>query len=983
MRTVLKKMDCKRLNQSFYYIYCPIARLMISFFPAFLNVRPNIRNKNTMKRVQAFLILLLIVAAGMSFVPVKSAFSPRSSAPDSAVFTDPSPRYQAVDPAFSIQRIEYAGATTILHILIKPSEGQISLFGSTTSDSWHLQSGKEIFPLIALRQVARDGKIEEDRLGRGESVFLEFSPGAVITCKAVFPLVSDNIASVNMTQGYNRTDRVIFRNIALNTQYGKKPKQPASNPTDEQLAETENHSADNPSSDENGLHTLKTAYEDSLKTAKDKSVVGRLWGSIAQLDLLSGDYDMALDNYKNSLKAFRESGNSKGMAGALSGLGGVSFYKNDRAAALGYYEEALDIQQKLNDKQGASTTLTNMGTIYDSWFRFDQAVHYYDQALNLKKQINDKGGVAKLQYRIGNVYFESGNYDKSLDFYQQNLATEKELGNKSELAASFNNIGVLYYEKTDYEHALENYELSLQNSEAAGDKGDMGGTLNNIGNIKYDQKFFEEALEYYNRSLKAKENTGNKQGMAISLFNIGNTYQAMEDYQNAISSYQKSNQLARETGYRALISETYTEIAKLQSLVSNCKEAYESLKSVADMQRGAKSSRQLSEMLPKYMERGIKTEKMLASELANVRRQFSEQGVELNKALEEVENQKLISRLIEKRNQDEIAILAKDNQIKQAAIRKQRTLLGFLATVLMLILIFTFMIFRQYSQKKKAYVMLEHKNDEIGRQNIVLTSQKLEIERQQKDIRDSITYASRIQKAVLPPVEILEKALPDHFILYKPRDIVSGDFFWFRRFESKLVIVAADCTGHGVPGAFMSMLGVAFLNEIMNQLPKIETDGILNSLRDNVMSALHQTGREGEAQDGMDMALCIIDLSTRKLQFSGAYNPLYVISGEELVQVKADKMPIGISLKPPRPFTSQEVELKSGDILYMFSDGYADQLGGPHETKFLLSRFRDLILSIRKEPMSKQKVALDQSFENWRGTNEQIDDILVLGIRMP
>ena len=260
--------------------------------------------------------------------------------------------------------------------------------------------------------------------------------------------------------------------------------------------------------------------------------------------------------------------------------------------------------------------------------------------------------------------------------------------------------------------------------------------------------------------------------------------------------------------------------------------------------------------------------------------------------------------------------------------------------------------------------------------------QKDEIEEKNKEITDSIHYASRIQSAILPPSDSLDNTISDFFILYMPRDIVSGDFYWINSDKKKLVTVAADCTGHGVPGAFMSMLGVAFLNEIVRKHDQITADEILNQLRAAIIKSLRQTGKEGENKDGMDIALCIYDLEKMKLQFSGANNPLLLIRNEEMIVYKADKMPIGIHARADEPFTLYEMDILPGDIFYSFSDGYVDQFGGPEGKKFLSKQFKEYLLEIHKEDLKKQEQLLKNKITDWMSKVWQVDDILVMGIKI-
>jgi len=274
--------------------------------------------------------------------------------------------------------------------------------------------------------------------------------------------------------------------------------------------------------------------------------------------------------------------------------------------------------------------------------------------------------------------------------------------------------------------------------------------------------------------------------------------------------------------------------------------------------------------------------------------------------------------------------------------------------------------------------------DEITKQRDIATKQRDEIAHIQKETMDSIFYAKRIQTAILPPSKQISETIPEHFILYRPRDIVSGDFYWFKTEGDNVIFVAADCTGHGVPGAFMSMLGSAFLNEIVGKYKdNLNTGTILNDLRLLVVDSLHQTGKIEEAKDGMDIAMCVLNTKTLKLQFSGAFNPMFLVRNDDLIEYKADRMPIGIFDNLEQRFTTSEIDVIENDSIYIFSDGYASQFGGKRGKKFMSSRLKKLILTIQDKDMREQKEMLDATFENWMGVKyEQIDDVLVIGFKI-
>ena len=262
-----------------------------------------------------------------------------------------------------------------------------------------------------------------------------------------------------------------------------------------------------------------------------------------------------------------------------------------------------------------------------------------------------------------------------------------------------------------------------------------------------------------------------------------------------------------------------------------------------------------------------------------------------------------------------------------------------------------------------------------------IQKQRDEIEKQRKSLTDSIRYAGNIQKAILPSNEIFQRILPNSFVLFRPRDIVSGDFFWIAKKEHRVVVVAGDCTGHGVPGAFMSILGITYLNEITSKDDIPPANRILNILREKIMKALHQTGDEFEQRDGMDLALYIVDYENKELQFSGANNPLYLIRKNSLIEYKGDRMPIGINATEEKSFKTNRIPLEKNDAIYIFTDGYADQFGGPEGKKFKYRKFRQMLMSMQKSSIKSQKERLWNEFLAWKGQHDQVDDVLIIGYR--
>jgi sigma-B regulation protein RsbU (phosphoserine phosphatase) len=277
---------------------------------------------------------------------------------------------------------------------------------------------------------------------------------------------------------------------------------------------------------------------------------------------------------------------------------------------------------------------------------------------------------------------------------------------------------------------------------------------------------------------------------------------------------------------------------------------------------------------------------------------------------------------------------------------------------------------------------IRHQNYELEIKHQELLAQHHEIAQQRKEMLDDILYSKRIQKAIFPADELANELFPDHFILNMPRNIVSGDFYWISKINNLRILAVVDCTGHGISGAFMTLAGTAFLNEILNRKTIVNAAEILFELRVLVMNLLKQTGEEGEAADGMDITLIMIDEDNKQLQFAGANNPLYLVSKGELFIYKGDRMPIGIHMQFDKPFTQHKLTIQKGDMVYLFSDGYADQFGGPKNKKFRYNQFQELLLEIHKNAPDKQKEILSRTIVDWMGNNEQIDDILIFGFRV-
>ena len=574
--------------------------------------------------------------------------------------------------------------------------------------------------------------------------------------------------------------------------------------------------------------------------------------------------------------------------------------------------------------------------------------------------------MAESYNNIGVIHYQQGNIPLTLEYYGKSLRIREELNDKEGMATSYNNVGVIHRDQGNLSLSLEYYAKSLKIREELNDKRGIALSYNNIGLIHRDQGTLPLALEYYSKSLKIREKLNDKKGMAVSYNNIGLTQLKQGKLLAAGQNGAKSLALAQEIGYPENIKRAANLLSKVYEKQGKGMDALEMYR------------------LEITMRDSINNE---ASQKASAQQQ-AKYEYEKEKALSDAEHQKQLA-------------IAAEQEARQKVISYAS------GSVLLLVIGFLFFVFNRLKVTKQQKIEIEQQKELVDEKN--------------KEVMDSIRYAERIQQALLKNEEYQSPHLPEHFILFKPKDIVSGDFYWALEKEGPsnspeggdkfLYLAAVDCTGHGVPGAFLTMLGTSFLNEINAHEKILSPAVILDELRDRVIRELSQSGKDGENNDGMDISLMRLNLKTNELQWAGANNPLWVITSNnrlsgldpeslsnekiassdlsarnrnddfELTEIKGNKQSIGFGYNMT-PFTNHILQLKEKDYICIFSDGYADQFGGIKGKKYKYKTFKDKLIEICQQPMAEQKQILNTEFENWKGNLEQIDDVCVIGVRL-
>ena len=593
-----------------------------------------------------------------------------------------------------------------------------------------------------------------------------------------------------------------------------------------------------------------------------------------------------------------------------------------------YIKEGLALAQKLNNIKAVVDFQLLQSNAFINDRKFESALSNDFLTIEIAEEIDDETYAIRTLIDIGKCYSQLNQTELAVNYLNKAYRMAQKGDAKYLQIEILTSLGNSVSNKESKSEALRYYIEALQLSEKVNYTKNIAALNSNIADMFLAQRDYTKSMNYYNNALLISQSTHNLRDEAYFTSNIGALYLNLNQTDKAEEAQLKALTIAEGFNDKFLLANIYGQLAKTYEKMDKYVKAYNYQRKLLDIELktyNEQNARQIAEVQTKY--ETVRTEK----ELGDLKMQ------QINK----------------------------DKNLQQYKIGLIALII---TTILVVIILITLAAFSR--QRKRLNFALQEKNKLIETQN--------------KKITDSINYAKRIQDSILPEADEIQKILPQSFVLFQPKDIVSGDFFWLSQIDNRILIAVADCTGHGVPGAFMSMIGNTLLNEIINYNPYLLPSKILALLNNRVAKALHQKyGTIQSQDDGMDISLCCIDYANSEIKFAGANHSIYLIHNNEVQEIRGDIYSIGgVFAKQEVSFTDKVISIEKGAMLYLFTDGYKDQFGGAERLKFKSSRFEKLLLEIYQLPLHQQKDMLDNAFKNWKGTLAQLDDVLVAGIKL-
>ena len=709
--------------------------------------------------------------------------------------------------------------------------------------------------------------------------------------------------------------------------------------------------------------------------AADDTVKVDLYNRISHRYKLISEYEKAVENAQKAKALAEKLSYNAGLGDALINLGTVEFDKSNYQEAMGLFDRSIEANRKAGSHSGIATGLQNKGLVLQEIGDLDAALDCVMHALEeLKNASSSTHVLIPVIINIGNIRMKKGDFPGALDYYFKALKEIEKEKNEGDITVIYNNIAGVYQRQNDFENAILYTEKSLHIREKNHDRKGVSQSYNNLGNIYALQKNFTLALDYLNKAYAIRKELGLKRGMASTLSGLAGIYSELGQFHKAIEIHLQATSIYEEIGNKDGIVDCLYNLGLTYFQKQDFKKALEYFLRVLNLSK--------QYQLMEYISSANQSASECYSKLGdwkNAMSYYKDYIVTRDSMYNEENTKKIVqSQMTYEFNRKET--LAKAEQDKKDALaesdrQKERFVRNMLVGGVLVVCVFALFVLRSYRQKRKANMLLEGQKKEIA-------EQKELVDEKNKEILDSIHYAQRIQAALLPTGEELKRSFPKSFLLFLPKDIVSGDFYWVSEKEEYIFYAVCDCTGHGVPGSFMSMLGTALLNEVVNEKKITDPADILDMLRVKIILALKQKGISGENQDGMDMCLVRINKQRTELVYAAANNSLYIVRNGQLSDHKGDKQPVGISGGTNLQFSQHLIALQPGDSIYAFTDGYADQFGGPKGKKFKYRQLEELLLANAGHTMSEQKEILENKFFEWKSGHAQVDDVCAIGIKI-
>lgn len=691
-----------------------------------------------------------------------------------------------------------------------------------------------------------------------------------------------------------------------------------------------------------------------------------LFLSMGRRKQILGETDSAIWFYENAIKGFTKLGDRKSKAGTMMNLGVIYYNLGNPKRSDDCYYAAYAESKAAADTNTMAKCLINIGLSLQRKGKLDESKKLFLTAGNYYLKTGDSLNYASLMDNLGNTEKDLGNFKRSLEYFFLALKMREQMRDTFTLADSYGNLTNMNYIMGNSRACQEYAYKALYIARRANNKQKIAFMLMQLGVLHNEAGKLDSAMYVLEQALKLYKEINEPSGLADTYVKIGLCLESMGKFDKAEASLLKAHLISRETenveglAYSGrILMDHYSKVKNHKNAVKYGEEAFALLQ----------KSNELNDM-PTLL--GV-----LAPEhayLGNYKRAFelSNYALMLNDSMFNKNSQAAFAEMQTKYETDnkikQIQLLEKDKTIADKELQQKKSErnmliggLGMAAAVLLLVA-------RAYTQKKKS--------------NKLLAEQKKLIEIKHTEITDSINYAQRIQNAILT-TDNWANVGKENFVLFMPKDVVSGDFYWAHVLrDGTMVWAVADCTGHGVPGAFMSMIGIAYLNQIVAEQGVIEPSEILNRLRERIINTLEQKNADHQQKDGMDISLCICDKNRKQLKYAGANNSIYVIRKKQLFELKPDKMPIGLTAGEIKPFATQTFDLEPDDVIYNFSDGFADQFGGKKGKKYMSRNMKEMLCRISDLTLPEQKRMIKLEFENWKGAFEQLDDVCLTGVKV-